>query len=397
MRLHRSWDGIRDLDAAPAWLRSTVLNLARSGLRRRQVFGRLQLVPADDAPSAESHVVLSDDRRAVIEALRALPRRQREVLVLRYYADCSEAEIAAAARHRAGVGQDARAPRPRGTARRAGGSGMNDLREIEDRLRDATRAYADGVEPAPDAWDQITRRTRAASRRRRAIWIGGTSAVAAAAVFAGALLLGDNPTRRVKTPAAGPSTTTTIWRGPVREPSAVVHRMTDFGSVTLEGPPRHPRRLGGREAGRPLERLLVRGYAGRSNWRPSDQPPRISNRGRSSPMDWCSTRTATGLPTMWSASTTTHQNAASTTSGSRIWRPVKPTSESNRPTDFPGDFGYPDDQKKDPAGPSRRRSRSFAAQGSGIQTWSGRAGMRGHLCLVTARFSPTTTPRTQVG
>ena len=94
VRLHRAWGGMRDLDAAPAWLRSTVLNLARSGLRRRQVFGRLRIVPADDAPSAESHVVLSDDRRAVIEAVRALPRRQREVLVLRYYADCSEAEIA---------------------------------------------------------------------------------------------------------------------------------------------------------------------------------------------------------------------------------------------------------------------------------------------------------------
>jgi hypothetical protein len=43
--LERSWDGIRDLDAAPAWLRSTALNLARSGLRRRQVFGRLRATP----------------------------------------------------------------------------------------------------------------------------------------------------------------------------------------------------------------------------------------------------------------------------------------------------------------------------------------------------------------
>jgi RNA polymerase sigma factor (sigma-70 family) len=94
VRRHRSWDGIRDFDAAPARLRSTALNLARSGLRRRQVFGRLRVVPSDDAPSAESHAVLSADRRAVVEALRALPRRQREVLVLRYYAECSEAEIA---------------------------------------------------------------------------------------------------------------------------------------------------------------------------------------------------------------------------------------------------------------------------------------------------------------
>ena len=38
--------------------------------------------------------MLSDDRRAVVEALRALPSAEREVLVLRYYADRSEAEIA---------------------------------------------------------------------------------------------------------------------------------------------------------------------------------------------------------------------------------------------------------------------------------------------------------------
>ena len=90
---------------------------------------------------------------------------------------------------------------------------MNELHDIEDRLRDATHAYADRVEPAPDAWDRITRRTRAASRRGRAIWIGGTSAVAAAAVFAGTLLLSDDdPTRRVKTPVA--TTPTTVWSGP---------------------------------------------------------------------------------------------------------------------------------------------------------------------------------------
>ena len=90
---------------------------------------------------------------------------------------------------------------------------MNELHDIEDRLRDATHAYADRVEPAPDAWDRIATSTRAANRRRRAIWIGGTSAVAAAAVFAGTLLLSDDdPTRRVNTPVA--TTPTTVWSGP---------------------------------------------------------------------------------------------------------------------------------------------------------------------------------------
>jgi RNA polymerase sigma-70 factor (sigma-E family) len=93
-RLHRSWDRLGDVERAPAWLRSTVLNIARSGLRRRQAYGRLRPVPIADAASAESRALLSDDRRAVIAALQRLPRRQREVLVLRYYADCSEVEIA---------------------------------------------------------------------------------------------------------------------------------------------------------------------------------------------------------------------------------------------------------------------------------------------------------------
>ena len=44
---------------------------------------------------------------------------------------------------------------------------MNDLTEIEDQLRDAAHAYAGGVEPAPDAWERLGRRSRAASHRRR--------------------------------------------------------------------------------------------------------------------------------------------------------------------------------------------------------------------------------------
>lgn len=94
-RLHRSWASIRDLDAAPAWLRSTALNLARSGLRRRLVARRARPALLPDAASAESLALLDDDRRAVIEALRTLSARQREVLVLRYWSDASEAEIAA--------------------------------------------------------------------------------------------------------------------------------------------------------------------------------------------------------------------------------------------------------------------------------------------------------------
>jgi RNA polymerase sigma factor (sigma-70 family) len=46
-------------------------------------------------PSAEHGALVLLERSAVVAALRGLPERQREALVLRYYADLSEAEIAA--------------------------------------------------------------------------------------------------------------------------------------------------------------------------------------------------------------------------------------------------------------------------------------------------------------
>ena len=80
----------------PAYLRSAVLNGARSHLRRRLVRDRrrpLQVV--GEAAPAETGAEGADDRRAVLAALRSLPDRQRDVLVLRYYLDLSEPEIAA--------------------------------------------------------------------------------------------------------------------------------------------------------------------------------------------------------------------------------------------------------------------------------------------------------------
>ena len=48
----------------------------------------------DDAASAEAGAILADDHRAMVDALRSLPDRQRDVLVLRFYAGSSETEIA---------------------------------------------------------------------------------------------------------------------------------------------------------------------------------------------------------------------------------------------------------------------------------------------------------------
>lgn len=98
--LHRLWARVRDPDKAVAYLRRTVVNRARSAMRHRGVverFLRRQAPPLTE-PSAESGVLLAETHAEVLAAVRALPTRQREALVLRYYADLSEAETAEAMR-----------------------------------------------------------------------------------------------------------------------------------------------------------------------------------------------------------------------------------------------------------------------------------------------------------
>jgi len=91
-----AWGRIDDLDKAAAYLRSTVLNLARSRMRRRLVARKHEPAPPGNVASAEHDAVAHENQREVVAALRRLPVRQREALVLRYYGDLSEAEIAAA-------------------------------------------------------------------------------------------------------------------------------------------------------------------------------------------------------------------------------------------------------------------------------------------------------------
>lgn len=89
--------GAAGVDDPGAYLRTAVLNNARSALRKRRVRRRhLRSVERDrSAPGADQAVLLDDDARRVLAALDQLSERQREVLVLRYWADLSEAEIAA--------------------------------------------------------------------------------------------------------------------------------------------------------------------------------------------------------------------------------------------------------------------------------------------------------------
>ncbi len=79
---------------APAYLRQTVVNRSRSVLRHLRVVERHPEAPSEDAPGADHDTLISSRREAVLDALGQLPRRQREVLALRYYLDLSERDIA---------------------------------------------------------------------------------------------------------------------------------------------------------------------------------------------------------------------------------------------------------------------------------------------------------------
>lgn len=96
--MHGHWLRLRDPDAAAAYLHRSVVNRSRSVLRHRGVVARHEasLPRVREAESHPDAAIAAERRRAVLDALGALPERQREVLVLRHYLDLSEADIAEA-------------------------------------------------------------------------------------------------------------------------------------------------------------------------------------------------------------------------------------------------------------------------------------------------------------
>lgn len=94
--MHANWRRLRDSSKALSYLRQCVVNKSRSVLRHRIIVDRhaLQLLP--DMPSAEQGAMALLERSAVVAALHELSDRQREAVVLRYYAEFSEAQIASA-------------------------------------------------------------------------------------------------------------------------------------------------------------------------------------------------------------------------------------------------------------------------------------------------------------
>ncbi|RBY93567.1 SigE family RNA polymerase sigma factor [Blastococcus sp. TF02-8] len=93
LSLHRRWADLSDRSRMPAYLRTAVVNGARSAHRRRLRRHPVLLEPQESG-AADDGVLLAEEHRTVLAAVRRLPRRQQEVMVLRYWAGLSEAEIA---------------------------------------------------------------------------------------------------------------------------------------------------------------------------------------------------------------------------------------------------------------------------------------------------------------
>ncbi|MFE3743200.1 SigE family RNA polymerase sigma factor [Streptomyces sp. NPDC059134] len=95
--LYRRHNSTLDSIADPeAYVRRSVVNTARDVLRRRRTV-RAYIPPRIlPAPPPEDEILLKEEHQEVLRALRLLTVRQREVLVLRYWSDLSEADIAAA-------------------------------------------------------------------------------------------------------------------------------------------------------------------------------------------------------------------------------------------------------------------------------------------------------------
>jgi RNA polymerase sigma-70 factor (sigma-E family) len=91
--LYRNWDRLANQGSALYYVRSSVVNGCRSALRRRALARKLTTYQPPSV-SAEAAVLGREERQQVMRAVRALPSRQREALVLRFYLDLPDDEIA---------------------------------------------------------------------------------------------------------------------------------------------------------------------------------------------------------------------------------------------------------------------------------------------------------------
>ena len=94
--LYRRYRSLNDADKALGYLRTSVLNGCRSVHRVRFRRQGIALDQPEDNASAEDIAILGEANRQVLVAIRRLPARQREAVVLRYYLDMTEDQAAQA-------------------------------------------------------------------------------------------------------------------------------------------------------------------------------------------------------------------------------------------------------------------------------------------------------------
>jgi RNA polymerase sigma factor (sigma-70 family) len=154
-QLFRRWRRLRDTDSAVAYLRSVVCNLTRMRIRHLQV-ARKHLARSGADPTT-AHTIeldgtgLREDQRELLEALKELPSRQREALVLRYWLDLREVEIADAMNISAGA------------VKSHASRGMTTLTKIlEERRAESPRAQSDhmGADESYSGKQKQSRRVR---------------------------------------------------------------------------------------------------------------------------------------------------------------------------------------------------------------------------------------------
>jgi RNA polymerase sigma-70 factor (sigma-E family) len=92
---YASWARVRRADDPDAYLRRILVNAYRATLRRRRVPEQLTGTPDDYGGLEIDATSQQDDRATIIAALQTLPQRQREVVVLRYWLDLTETQVAA--------------------------------------------------------------------------------------------------------------------------------------------------------------------------------------------------------------------------------------------------------------------------------------------------------------
>jgi RNA polymerase sigma-70 factor (sigma-E family) len=94
-RVFAAWERVNSKSDPLSYVRRSVVNLARGRLRRRGVARRTRTPIIDPAPAAEDEMIGDARKAEVLDAIRALPTRQRECIALRYFLDCSTDEAAA--------------------------------------------------------------------------------------------------------------------------------------------------------------------------------------------------------------------------------------------------------------------------------------------------------------